>query len=142
MLSNLSVLFIGDIVGEESLSFLVENMNVLKDKTKPNFIIANGENIWQGKGLNEENAELLFNAGVNVITTGNHVWENWKSRPLLAKNRNVLRPLNYPQGNPGYGFTFVKIEDVEVAVMQLQGRTFMQSIDCPFKGADFALKNY
>lgn len=140
MSSELKILFVGDVVGEDSLKFLVDHLPKLKEENSPDMIIVNGENVWQGKGLNEEEAQLLFDAGTDVITTGNHVWENWKSRPLLAKNSNVLRPYNYPPGNTGRGFTFVKVKDTEVAVLQVQGRTYMQHIDCPFRGADHALK--
>ncbi len=137
----MNLLFIGDIVGDDALKFLVDNLGELKEKYKPDVMIANGENIWNGKGLNEQEANVLFDAGFSVITTGNHIWENWKSRPLLASNGNVLRPLNYPSGNPGKGYTIIDIGDIKIGVIQLQGRTFMQSIDCPFKAAENAFKN-
>jgi len=138
---NYKVLFIGDIVGENGLKFYLDNISNITDEHKPDFTIVNGENIWQGKGLNEEHANALFKAGANVITTGNHIWENWKSRPLLATNSNVLRPLNYPSGNPGKGYTIVEKDNLKIGVIQLQGRTYMQTIDCPFKAAENALKS-
>jgi len=137
---KLKVLFIGDIVGKESLRFLIEKIGIIKAQYQPDIIVANGENVDDGKGINEEQANELFSVGVNVITTGNHIWDNWKSRPLLAKNDFVLRPLNYPPGNAGKGFKIFSIKGKEVAVLQLQGRTYMQSIDCPFRSADNALK--
>jgi hypothetical protein len=137
---SIKILFIGDIVGDNGLDFVVKSIPHLKSKYSADVIIANGENIWQGKGLNEDEAKLLFDAGVRVITTGNHIWDNWKSRPLLATNDNVLRPANYPWGNPGKGYTFIKFEDIEIAVVQIQGRTFMQTIDCPFRAMDTILK--
>lgn len=138
---NYKVLFIGDIVGENGLKFFLDNIQKLTEEYKPNFLIVNAENIWQGKGLTEEHAKQLFDAGADVITTGNHIWENWKSRPLLASNSNVLRPLNYPSGNPGKGFTIVDKDGLKIGVLQLQGRTYMQTIDCPFKAAENALKS-
>lgn len=140
MANDLSVLFLGDVVGENGLDFVIENLQMLIDKYNANYIVVNGENVWQGKGINETEANALFDAGVHVITTGNHIWENWKSRPLIASNNKVLRPLNYPSGNPGMGFHITIDDKVEAAVVQLQGRTFMAHIDCPFKAADFAIK--
>lgn len=137
----MNLLFIGDIVGDDALDFLIENLPTIKEKYNPDVMVANGENVWNGKGINEQEANVLFNAGFSVITTGNHIWENWKSRPLLATNNSVLRPLNYPSGNPGKGYIIFEVNGIKLAVIQLQGRTFMQSIDCPFKTAENAFKN-
>lgn len=142
MSNTINLLFIGDIVGKSSLNFLLENLETLKNKYHSNFIVVNGENTDEGKGINEEQANSLFDAGVNIITTGNHIWDNWKSRPLLAKDDRVLRPNNYPPGNAGRGFKVLNFnEDIKIAVIQLQGRTFMPPIDCPFRSVDNALKN-
>jgi metallophosphoesterase (TIGR00282 family) len=138
---KINLLFIGDVVGRPGMKILSEKINALKEKYDANFVVINGENVADGKGLNEDQANELFGFGANVITTGNHIWDNWKSRPLLAQNDSVLRPFNYPQGNPGRGFKIVNFDnETKVAVLQLQGRTFMQAIDCPFRGADAALK--
>ncbi|MFP4370435.1 MAG: YmdB family metallophosphoesterase, partial [Candidatus Kapaibacterium sp.] len=139
MANRINVLFIGDIVGDPGMKIVRENLLEFKKIYKSDFLIVNGENICNGKGVTETEASELFTLGVHVITTGNHIWDNWKSRPLLAKNDNVLRPLNYPGGNPGRGFKIYDTNDFTVAVLQLQGRTFMQSIDCPFRAADMAL---
>ncbi len=137
----MNVLFVGDIVGKKSLEFAIEKIQEIKKHKTIDFIIVNGENINNGKGIIKEEANQLFESGVNVITTGNHIWDNWKSRPLLAEDNSVLRPLNYPVGNVGSGYIIKKIrENLSVAVLQLQGRTYMQPIDCPFRTADFALK--
>ena len=137
----IKVLFIGDIVGFSGLDFLCENFDKLKEKYNPNFIIVNGENICNGKGITEREANTIFDLGVSVITTGNHIWENWISKPLLKKNNLVLRPYNYPYGNVGKGFAIVKHPtlNIDIAVIQLQGRTFMHPIDCPFRSADHIL---
>lgn len=142
MSSIIKVLFIGDIVGEPGLTSTEKFLPELKNKYQTNFIIANAENVCDGKGVTEKEANRLFEVGVHIITTGNHVWDNWKSKPLLASNSKVLRPLNYPSGNAGMGYTFHNIsEEITIAVLQLQGRTFMQTIDCPFRSADYALKS-
>ena len=140
MKEEINVLFIGDVVGKPGLKAVENYLPIFIEKYQPDIVVANGENAADGKGITEAEAELLFLNGIDIITTGNHVWDNWKGRSVLASHTNILRPLNYPQGNPGLGFTFHKIDDdIEVAVLNIQGRTFMQAIDCPFKAADFAL---
>mgnify|MGYP001627237995 FL=1 len=135
-----SLLFIGDVVGHVGLRELLKQLPVLKDTYKPDCLVVNGENIVDGKGLSEKEANELFEAGVHCITTGNHIWENWKARPLLSSNLNVLRPMNYPAENPGKGLTVITLPDKRVVgIMQAQGRVYMQAIDCPFKAVDAAI---
>lgn len=142
MLRKINLLFIGDIVGEDAMVFFRDNFEKLKSKYKSNFIIVNGENIKEGKGITETESEFLFGLGVNVITTGNHVWDNWKARPLLSKDSRVLRPINYPPNNPGFGYTIVTLDEATtVAVIQIQGRSLMTPIDCPFRTIDHFLKS-
>ncbi|MCX7735682.1 MAG: TIGR00282 family metallophosphoesterase [Candidatus Kapabacteria bacterium] len=142
MEKNIDVLFIGDIVGDCGIKAVEEKLPSLIEKYQPDFIIANGENAAAGKGLTEEEANRLFALGIDILTSGNHVWDNWKSRPLLSANQKVIRPLNYPPGNAGRGYTFFSLENqTEVAVLNIQGRTYMQAIDCPFRSADNALKS-
>lgn len=136
----LSIVFIGDVVGHVGLREVLRTIPLLQQRYTPDAVVVNGENIVDGKGLSEKEALELFDAGVHAITTGNHVWENWKARPLLASQHPVVRPLNYPPENPGKGYCFVPLPTGKpLAVLQLQGRTFMQPIDCPFKAADWAL---
>lgn len=140
MSQSLNILFIGDIVGIVGLKACLAALPQLIEKYASDCIIINGENICNGKGITETEAAQLFQAGAHVITTGNHIWENWKSRPLLTSNRNVLRPLNYPRENPGNGYVTATLKDGrKVGVLQLQGRVYMQPIDCPFAAADRAL---
>ena len=141
MSSKINLLFVGDVVGEAGLKAIREYLRDTITKYNANFVIVNGENATNGKGLTETEAKLIFDCGANVITTGNHIWDNWKSKTLLANNHDVLRPLNYPPGNPGMGFCIKEFESgVNIGVLQIQGRTFMNSIDCPFRAADYALK--
>ena len=139
----INVLFIGDVVGFSGFKFLCENLNDLKEKYNTNFIVVNGENICNGKGITEREANILLDMEVNVITTGNHIWDNWVSKRLMKNNNFVIRPYNYPPGNVGRGYIVVTHPELEVdiAVMQLQGRTFMPPIDCPFRAADHILTN-
>ena len=103
MNKNLNVLFIGDVVGEPGLSALKEHLPLLIEKYSPDLVIVNGENACDGKSITEKEAEQIFVLGADIITSGNHVWDNWKSKPLLASNQKVLRPYNYPPGNAGRG---------------------------------------
>jgi metallophosphoesterase (TIGR00282 family) len=136
----IKLLFIGDIVGFPGLDFVCENLQSLVEKYKSNFVVVNGENICNGKGITEQEATKLFELGTNVITTGNHIWENWISKPLLKSNNLVLRPYNYPSGNMGKGYAIVKHSSgIEICVIQIQGRIFMQPIDCPFRAMESIL---
>ena len=135
-----NILFIGDIVGKPGFDLVETLLKSYLQKYEIDFCIANGENLVDGKGINEEFANKLFALGVHVITGGNHLWDNWNARKLLASNRNVLRPLNYPSENPGNGFVVYDLgEKGKVGVLNIQGRVFMQPIDCPFKKADWAV---
>ena len=136
----LNILFIGDIVGTPGLEITQGLIKNYIQKYQIDFCVANGENLVEGKGVNEEMAAKVFNLGVHVITTGNHLWDNWHARKLLASSRTVLRPLNYPSDNPGNGYIIYDLgEKGKIGVINLQGRVYMQSIDCPFKKADWAI---
>lgn len=137
---TLNILFIGDIVGNPGLESLQMLLKTFLQKYHVDFCIANGENLVNGKGIDEEGANKVFALGVHVITGGNHLWDNWNARKLLTGNRNVLRPLNYPAENAGNGYVVYDLgEKGKVGVLNLQGRVYMQSIDCPFKKADWAV---
>jgi metallophosphoesterase (TIGR00282 family) len=133
--SVIRVLFIGDIVGTPAVECVCANLSALRQRYQADAVVANAENAWEGKGPGKREAEQLFAAGVDVITTGNHVWENWKSRPLLASNPRVLRPANYPAGNPGSGMVVVETSKGPLGVIQVQGRVYLPPIDCPFRTA-------
>lgn len=135
-----NLLFFGDVVGHVGLRELLKQLPTLIAKYSADAVVVNGENIVHGKGLTEEEATSLFSAGVHCITTGNHVWENWKSRALLTSNPNVLRPFNYPSENPGRGWSHVSLPGGRsIGVVQIQGRVFMQPIDDPFKAVEDAI---
>lgn len=131
---EIKILFIADIVGKPGLEIVSKLIPALKDKLKIDFCIANGENGCDGKGLTKKIARDYFNLGIDLITSGNHIWDNRDIYELLNTNGRILRPLNYPDGNYGKGSTIVDVADgVKIGVVNLQGRTFMYSIDCPFK---------
>jgi metallophosphoesterase (TIGR00282 family) len=135
-----NLLMVGDIVGEPGLETLRKHLPPLIEQYAADFVIVNGENTYEGKGLRPADADAIFKSGAHVITSGNHVWERWQSKDVLINNRNVLRPLNYPRENVGYGYTVFTLPDgTKIGVINLQGRTFLPPIDCPFHAADWAI---
>ena len=139
-MSTINLPFIGDIVGSPGYNMLDMFLKKFLDDYKVDFCIANGENIAEGKGITQKDATNLFNLGVQVITTGNHLWDNWDSRKVLAKEKYVLRPLNYPRENPGTGYVIYDLGDKgKIGVINIQGRVYMQPIDCPFRAAEWAI---
>ncbi len=96
-------------------------------------MIANGENATDGLGITPEAAEGLFKSGVDVITSGNHIWQRKEIIPMLERDNRILRPENYPSGVPGGGLSLITKKQVPIAVINLQGRVNMYSIRCPFK---------
>jgi len=130
------ILFIADVVGEPGMNILEKALPKLRMKYSPDLIIVNGENTRSGKGLSEGLARKYFQLGINVITSGNHIWDfaafhNTLNNPAYT---NIIRPMNYPEGVPGRGFYLAEASNgAKVCVINLQGRTFMAPIDCPFK---------
>ncbi|HEY3875977.1 MAG TPA: TIGR00282 family metallophosphoesterase [Candidatus Kapabacteria bacterium] len=138
--STVHVLFIGDVVGIGALAMVTKMLPSLAEKYNSDFIIVNGENVAEGKSLTKKQAAEIFNAGAKIITTGNHVWDRWDARGLLAEDRRVLRPANYPRENAGTGYAVAESKTgIPIGVLNLQGRTYMQTIDCPFRVSDWAL---
>ena len=130
----MKILFIGDIVGSPGRRAVRELLPKLRQLHSLDVIIANGENSAGGNGITPDIAEELFGCGVDAITTGDHLWDQKEVMELLQNEKRFLRPLNYPPGTPGKGSAILKIRDLPpVAVMNVQGRTFMQPpLDNPF----------
>ncbi len=140
---TIKILFIGDIFGKSGLTAIANYLPIFFEKYNPDFVIGNAENAANGKGLDEEVVQNLFSNGFDVLTTGNHIWDNWKSRPILAKDHRILRPMNYPSGNPGFGYYVYSLKNTNssIGIINLQGRTFMNTIDCPFRAAERAIND-
>jgi metallophosphoesterase (TIGR00282 family) len=143
MSNSIRIFFIADIVGETGIQLVETILPSLSDKYKPDFIIANAENSHEGRGLNRDIVKRLYDTGVNVITGGNHSFDKWKIFSYMKSDPNLLRPLNYPKGNAGYGYGIYDVPEKskKLGVLNLQGRTFMPQIDDPFSTSDWALKN-
>ncbi|MFH0765638.1 MAG: TIGR00282 family metallophosphoesterase [Calditrichota bacterium] len=131
-----------DIVGQPGFDILTRLLPSLINQRRPDLVIVNGENGSEGKGLTVELTRTLLEMGVDVITSGNHIWDKQPLRKELKNLPQLLRPLNYPAGSGGHGSIVVKTKsDMPVAVVNLQGRTYMTPIDCPFRTAEREIKN-
>jgi metallophosphoesterase (TIGR00282 family) len=127
------LLFIADIVGQPGRRAVAELVPRLRQRHGLNLVIANGENAAGGSGITPRTAEEIFSAGVDIITSGDHLWDQKEIMDLLENERRFVRPLNYPPGTPGQGSTLFQAEGLPaVAVINLQGRTFMAALENPF----------
>jgi 2',3'-cyclic-nucleotide 2'-phosphodiesterase len=129
-------LFIGDVVGSPGRKMIEQYLPKLKEKHKPNIIVINGENAAGGKGITEKIYRTFLEQGAHVVTLGNHAWDQRDIFEFIDDAKSLIRPANFPEGVPGKGIVYVQVEQMEVAVINLQGRTFLPAIDCPFKKAD------
>ena len=132
------MLLIGDMIGKPGRAAVEETLPALREERGIDFVTANGENVAGGMGLTPSTAESLLAAGVDVITSGNHIWDKREIYPFLDANDRVLRPLNYGTHDvPGRGWgVYGALDGTDVTVINLQGRTYMQQIENPFTDAD------
>lgn len=130
----MNVLILGDVVGKPGRKACTRLIPLIKEKEGIHFTVANGENLAGGSSVTPETVDELFRAGVDVITTGDHVFKKKEAAELLTNNPRILRPLNYPSGVPGKGSIVAQSGDgVRVAVVNLLGRVFMKPVECPFR---------
>jgi len=130
------VLFIGDIFGEPGRRALARSVPRLVAQRQIDIVIGNGENAAGGFGITPELAEELFDLGLAVITTGNHAWDKKEILDYFPREPRLLRPANYPSGVPGNGSVVVESAGGEqLGVLQLMGRAYMPTLDCPFQVA-------
>lgn len=130
------ILFVADVIGSPGRKATNGLLRLVREEQAADAIILNGENSAGGFGITPDVVREFFELGVDVITTGNHVWDKREIRPMLDSEPRLLRPANYPPGNPGHGVTVVEIGGARLAVLNLQGRVFMPPIDDPFRAAD------
>ena len=137
----MKLLFIGDIVGEPGRRAVKTLLPGLRERLGIDFIIANGENSAGGSGITPKTAEEIFSAGVDVITCGDHLWDQKEVLELLNHEKRFLRPLNYPAGVTGNGGGVFQVRNLPpVAVLNAQGRTFMAPLENPFPLAEAEVK--
>jgi 2',3'-cyclic-nucleotide 2'-phosphodiesterase len=132
----MKILFVGDVVGSLGRDMIKEYVPKLKEKYHPQITIINGENAAGGKGITEKIYRGFLEVGAQAVTLGNHTWDNKEIFDFIDDAQYLIRPANFPEGNPGKGLTYVKFNNELLAVINLQGRTFMPDIDCPFRKAD------
>jgi len=134
----LKILAIGDIIGKPGRKAVKEILPGLCEEHNIDLVIGNGENAAGGLGLTPGTAEELFDSGIDVITTGNHIWAYNEIIPYLDSELALLRPLNYPPMNPGRGYLLKN----NVLIVNLVGRVFMSHVDCPFRAMDQLLAEF
>jgi hypothetical protein len=137
----MKIMMIGDIYGEPGRAAALKLLPRLREQHHVDFTVVNVENAAGGFGVTAQIAESFLDIGIDVLTTGNHVWDKKEIIPFIVKENRLLRPANYPAGTPGTGYITVKAGPHRVTVMNLMGRVFMLPIDCPFRRAEAILES-
>ena len=134
----MKILFLGDVAGPSGCKLVKSHLPQIKKENKIDFVIANGENASEaGVGITEKIAEDLFNSGVNVITSGNHIWDQKETIEHITREKRLLRPENFFEGTPGKGFEIYKTSSGEkIAVLNLMGNIFMKKCEDVFRTAE------
>lgn len=132
----MNIMMVGDICGKPGRLAAAYCIPLLRQEYPIDLIIANGENSAGGIGITAPVMEELLSLGVDVITSGNHIWDKKEIMNFIGDDSRLIRPANYPPGTPGFGHTILTKNQVKIAVINLAGRAFMPPIDCPFREAD------
>jgi metallophosphoesterase (TIGR00282 family) len=139
----MKILFIGDIMGRSGREALEKHLPKLRENHNPDTIIVNGENAANGAGITEKICKEFYNWGVDVITTGNHVWDQREILAYIERDKKLLRPHNYPPGTPGSGVVTTQAANGQkITVINMMARLFMDSLDDPFRCMEDILKNH
>ncbi len=137
------ILFLGDIVGRAAREAVIEMVPRWRRSWQLDAVVANGENAAAGFGITARIADRLFAAGIDVITTGNHVFDQKEALQFIEQTPRLLRPLNYPEGTPGRGVALVELGGGRrILVINAMGRVFMPALDCPFRAVDAVLNRH
>ena len=138
----MKILFLGDIVGRDARKTVLSKINFLKESLKTDIIIVNIENAAGGRGVTPKIADQFLNAGVDVLTTGNHVWDQREIIKYIASSNTLLRPSNMPEGTPGFGQIEISLDDKrKILVINLMTNLFMQENEFVFKSLEKILLN-
>ncbi len=143
-MTPIKILFFGDIFGKIGRQAVKKVLPDLKEKYQPDLILANAENMAHGRGVTVSTIEEMSDAGIDLFTSGNHVWDKKDAYLILnKKHTNLIRPANYPEGTPGHGEKIIKVGINSILVVNLIGRVFFrEDFDCPFRAMDKILKEY
>jgi hypothetical protein len=135
------ILFLGDVVGRSGRVAVAETLPKLRERYAADFVVINGENAAGGFGITEAILTELLDAGADVVTTGNHVWDQREALVFIERHDRLLRPINFPQGTPGKGAGLFKAANgADVLVVNAQGRVFMSDLDDPFRAVERELE--
>ncbi len=135
------ILFLGDVVGREGRDAVIEQTPILRKKYNLDAIIVNGENAAGGFGITAQICDDFYKVGVDCITTGNHIWKQRSIIPYISGAKKLIRPINYPEKNPGNGsYIIVTPKEQKILVVNALGRLYMSPIDSPFDAIDKFLK--
>tara|TARA_Y100000031_G_scaffold21291_4_gene22027 strand:+ start:3518 stop:4342 length:825 start_codon:yes stop_codon:yes gene_type:complete len=139
---TIKILLLGDVIGKPGRRILEQQLPLLQDHLKLDFVVANGENLAGGFGITLELTHFLLDLGVDVITSGNHIWDQRETLDYIDSQPRLLRPLNYPDNHPGKGWVVVETAaGISIGVINLIGTVFMQpGTACPFRAVDRFLK--
>lgn len=141
--TNMKIIYCGDVVGRSGRETVFNNIPEIKKQFRPDVIIVNGENAAHGFGITPGICRDFFEAGVDAVVTGNHVWNQKDILPFFNECRKLVRPLNYPAGTPGRGFCEIELASgKKILITQVMGRAFMEALDCPVQALENLLKNY
>lgn len=136
---SLRILYVGDVMGQAGRAAFARVAGRLRRTADLDLIVVNGENSAAGRGITPALCEELFASGADLITLGDHTWDQKEIIPHLDRETRLLRPANYAPGCPGRGLVSIDVKGVRVSVLVLQGRVFMSPADCPFRCADALL---
>lgn len=133
----MKLLFIGDIFGKPGRNLLVDYLPKIREEFEIDFCVANGENVAQGRGITERTSKVLFKAGVDLFTSGNHLWDQRDALAFLEWEHRILKPANYPKAAYGSEYQILKnSEGMKLGVFSLSGQSFMGPANSPFEKAD------
>jgi len=134
--NQMNIMMIGDICGRPGRHTAAHYIPILRAEYNLDLIIANGENSAGGVGITAKVLDELLNMGIDMITTGNHIWDKKEIFDFIDSGKPLIRPANYPPGTPGKGYLIVTVNNRKVGIVNLSGRTFMPPMDCPFRTAN------
>ena len=130
------ILMVGDVVGKTGRIFFAEQTAELRQIKNIDMVVVNGENAAHGRGLTPQIFDELIRGGADVVTSGNHIWDNSNVMQIIDAEPFLIRPANYPEDTPGNGFCIYPVGRKKIGVINLAGRTFMPPVDCPFRAAE------
>jgi metallophosphoesterase (TIGR00282 family) len=129
-----NILFIGDIIGKPGRKAVRELLPSLRERFQVDLVVANGENASGGIGISAREADELLSGGINVLTSGNHIWKKKEVLTYIQQNSDLIRPANFPNETPGNGSVIKETRSGHrIGIINLLGRTFMEAVDCPFR---------